>query len=810
MTVLNLVDDFRAGRFDVDLAYGSLTRIWPRFAPGGPGPGGGSETEFPFPNTPGPGSEVGGDGEWWDIIVEEPDPEDPDGWVDTGTPPQTHPGTGVPWIVDPVVDLGLTPGKPYRLNPRPVNTGGPVGPRQPGPPFVVSPDWAAPCGGVQLSPSVGDGVFADAVFQLPKLCNRPQLTIVDAVSGTVFKRGSGLSAPLNDVDGEWGLLSKANLTFAQPLIAGDLAAVAALTSSDPWSFTVDVKLYNQPTPAMTVLVIGDTVRLLLVGSGAGFRARVTSPRVSGGALLLEGTTEMALGEYATITVRIDPAGTMDLWVNGDLDDENTDGIPLNFAGWDSTLVVNGNSTMIARRVAGWDRLIDPTELVDGIRVVDYAAMSRSASNTTQTLAIPAGAKAKDVALVVCIYGSAAPAGSATPPAGWKLVGVSGACSSFYKLLDGTETAFTQVTDATTNMRILMSIIRGADQRQPAMVGGLIYGSQVGALVGSASPQTIDLPTIPKAKWAAVRMGIRLSSQTLTWQNPSGYQEVLNAPLTGDLAASNKMYIAETVDLQATTTAIQSLPNSSSQFWLGTNGQISGGVLFVFHEPHTPVSGPFLLGAGGNQIATGGVTLLAYDLAAGQRETWSRQLVDGDVIVLIMSGLSEATVPTIVDPSGVTRLGTHTPAVGAHTIAYSWVVDLTALSKTWTFASQSSRIHLNGMLVRGANPSSPVAAFDLDDGAIVSSKWDCAASVSVGGGQLGLGMEMCQKSQAGAPVFTTPTPRGWVLLGQSGSGYSSGQTGRHYGYLQGSGASPEMQTSEFQSASSPRDLLVVVQ
>lgn len=330
---------------------------------GGTTPGD-SVVEWPIAGTGGSGpGPVGGSGCWWEYVVQIMDGDGDFTDVDPIVTGELAGDIG-DWEINFVDDLGLSCADTYRLKFREVCDSVP-GVWNFADPFIPACDWSEACAGRNESPSFGDGVFSDAIYHVPWFCPNPatgQMAILDYVSLEELGRGSGLSAPLNDVDSEWCLLAKPGITFYEPLAAGVLSSISALTDADGWSFSIDTKLINQPTPAMTVMVIGGVVRVLLVGSGTGYRARVTAPRVSGGALLLEGTTEIELGTYGIITVRIDPTGTMDLWVNGEMDAENTDAIALNFAAWDGTFIVNGNDTLIARKAAGWDRVLDDAEI----------------------------------------------------------------------------------------------------------------------------------------------------------------------------------------------------------------------------------------------------------------------------------------------------------------------------------------------------------------------------------------------------------------------------------------------------------------
>jgi hypothetical protein len=326
-----------------------------------PDPGGsGSDSIITWPSpggTPGP---VGGSDCWWEYVVQELDLDLI--WADTD-PLVTGEldGDVGDWAFDPIA-LGLECFTVYRLKYREVCNSVP-GDWNYGGSFTPACDWEEQCGDISISPSFLAAPFDDAIYAIPRVCSDPDrgLLIEDYVSGQSLGKGPGLAAPIRDADNEWGLAARPTMTTAfDNLASGFLAAINGLDdNADDFSISLDIKLSAAPAPSATVFVLGDKVRVILDAVGSGFKVRVTMPPTTGNPFFLLESAELPLNQYHIITVTSDADGDKVLYINGGEVDTDATGNPVNVESFDASIVINGTPGMIARRVAGWDRVIDP-------------------------------------------------------------------------------------------------------------------------------------------------------------------------------------------------------------------------------------------------------------------------------------------------------------------------------------------------------------------------------------------------------------------------------------------------------------------
>lgn len=452
-----------------------------------PDPGGtGGDTIIPIPDVPGPGAPgpVGGSDCWWEwefqkfaIFT---------GFTDTGIGGEVAGDAGEISYDLNTLDPGI-----YRVKyceicdsvEQDCNFGNL---------FSAPTDWTLACGGAVESPSLGTGIYTDAIYHIPYICQTETsgLQIRDGVSGTVLTRQSGLVAPLNDTDNEWGLLSGDFTQATQPLVSGELAAINALHSQQDFTIMMSLKLTELPGASLpfnnaTIINLGQRIRLTVQQGSSGWTAGAVAPRDTGGAVILNSNNELALNEYHAVVFRCDADGDKELFVNGQLASIDDSGEFLNLDDADASIAVHGISTSVIRQIVGWDRLLTNEEIGEfappppTYRSHIVAGTGGGALNFgTDTL--PAGVQIGDL---LTAYISMDNTSTPTTPDDWTLVAAGPNLAgivhrAYYRTYDGSFTSLS-IDSAGNSAGILIAWEGGASTDR--------YASAASTDGGSAEP-----------------------------------------------------------------------------------------------------------------------------------------------------------------------------------------------------------------------------------------------------------------------------------------------------------------------------------
>lgn len=465
----------------------------PAADPGGTGP----DTIWPWGDTGGTPGAVGSGGCWWEYKIQVP--ELPLGvgvvsYVDSA-PLITGEFAGDAGSLQlDLIAEGLACGDQFRIAYREVCNSVP-GAWQYSLPNFVPCDWTASCGGIPDSGAWAIAPFTDAILALPQVCLEDDLEVIeDFITKQNYGRLPGLYQPVY-TDSQWELRGKlSNASTGTPMIGGYNSNLANLTSASDFSMSVDLYVSSAPPngPGTFGFVshrIGGDIEFRVAPEGAGWKGYVAYSTQNGLRQVVTGTTELALNEWHRVTVTIDGNGDTLLYIDGVEEDSVTPG---SLPDWDgtnllSTVEVMGNSLMRTKKVACWNRVLTPEEVLalEGYPYpyfINSSLVNIGAGLTTFAHTLPTGIQAGDFLAVFWKTGETASpvAGLGTPAAGWTLGGNDDGAAMWWKLADGTETTVTaNWTGGSGATAAVMSLIyRNVDQTTPieATVGFVASGA----------------------------------------------------------------------------------------------------------------------------------------------------------------------------------------------------------------------------------------------------------------------------------------------------------------------------------------------
>jgi hypothetical protein len=245
-----------------------------------------------------------------------------------------------------------------------------------GTPFMAV-DYSDPdCFGIAKSASDAVAPFTIADnFKIPGVCQQDgtALQIVDVLTDTEFLTQSPGFSCVEYIDNEWTLIGAdtsdpaISPTIFQPMLSGGLATIAAITSTQDFSFAMDIKIPDNAlllaggSGAYTIVNIGNVIKINIIQNttGVGFQVQVLVPREGGGQYDFR-TSFLAYGAWNEIAYVQDTseANGRKLYANGILDAESTNAFEVNVDANDGTLQINTVNDMQLRKVAMWNSVVN--------------------------------------------------------------------------------------------------------------------------------------------------------------------------------------------------------------------------------------------------------------------------------------------------------------------------------------------------------------------------------------------------------------------------------------------------------------------
>lgn len=473
--------------------------------PGTPAPdpmGTGPDAIIPWGDTNNPGP-VGSEFCWWEYVIQQFSYAS--GFTDTAVTAEVAGDIGA--LAFNFIDEGFACADVLRWKYREVCDSVP-GEWQYASAFEVICDYTEDCGGAaQTADFSSNALYSDpdVVFAMPKMCWNSDTfknEIIDFVAaGTEYGKLSAFRVPLY-IDSAWGLYATSGISeYGEPLAAGHVPGLVPIGSPVPeltsdFSFTTDVLLDIVPQAGsgapVKLLEIGKTLKLYAYANGGSWRVTASVPKEGGGSFSLTSTTDLTTDEWHKITVTIDQDGDKILYIDGVADTTDSDTTRANFGDMKGDVELYMNDNGAHRKVAGWGRVLTPTEINSllGAPYPYYVSESAElipAASTSFTHTLPSGISAGDMIMVLWRTNDSGSTKTwGATPAGWTAGAEQYATKLYYKIADGTETDMTLTWtggsgNVGANQGIVHSLLyRNVDPLEPFLVEPAVLASSGGS------------------------------------------------------------------------------------------------------------------------------------------------------------------------------------------------------------------------------------------------------------------------------------------------------------------------------------------